>query len=39
MSQLTPLAAGKAHEGQLVHVLRFKNYKLQQMDICENHHF
>ena len=29
-------AAGKVHEGQIVHVLRFKESKLQQMDIYEN---
>ena len=33
------LAAGKTHEGQIVHVLRFNNDKLQQMDIYEHNHF
>ena len=35
----TYLAAGKVHEGQIVHVLRFVGDKLQQMDIYEHGHF
>lgn len=33
------LTAGRTHEGQIVHVLRFENDKLQQMDIYEHNHF
>ena len=32
-------AEGKFHEGQIVHVLRFENDKLVQMDIYEHNHF
>jgi len=40
MSQSKALAAaGKVHEGQIVHILRFQNDKLQQMDIYEHRHF
>ena len=31
-------AVGKVHEGQIVHVMRFDDDKLQQMDIYEHRH-
>ena len=32
-------SVGKIHEGQIVHVLRFVDDQLQQMDIYEHQHF